>query len=290
MGKERKIIGLMERAVNQIKEGRGALFVPPGESRLRYAPPKKDYPYRHIHHYPEIFFQIGQSCRFTFEGGEHIMTPGSMVIIPPMTSHPEEAIGSHEDFLNLVVMVSPSQVGCHLARAREGVPRVEEAIMVRSGKAERIIALEEIMIDLFYSGRPELIPFHLETLLFYFKEFYLEKGREPGYSDKVIRACSLVRMELGNSRLNGEYVARRLGCSRDYLSHLFRREMGERLTAYIARERVARARNLLLHSELNCSETAWACGFSSPAYFNRVFKEQTGYAPGEYRSALRRDG
>lgn len=48
--------------------------------------------------------------------------------------------------------------------------------------------------------------------------------------------------------------------------------------------RIQKAQNLLSEQpNLSVAEIAYACGFSTPQYFNRVFKEQTGYTPAEYR-------
>ncbi len=48
--------------------------------------------------------------------------------------------------------------------------------------------------------------------------------------------------------------------------------------------RIQKAQKLLLEqASLSVAEIAYACGFTTPQYFNRVFKEQTGYTPAEYR-------
>ena len=47
--------------------------------------------------------------------------------------------------------------------------------------------------------------------------------------------------------------------------------------------RIRKATEYLEKGELRISEIAYRCGFSSPQYFSRVFKEKTGHSPSEYK-------
>jgi transcriptional regulator GlxA family with amidase domain len=53
--------------------------------------------------------------------------------------------------------------------------------------------------------------------------------------------------------------------------------------AYLTGLRIEKAKELLLTTELTISEIAAACGFSQPAYFSRVFREQAGLTPTSFR-------
>jgi transcriptional regulator GlxA family with amidase domain len=52
---------------------------------------------------------------------------------------------------------------------------------------------------------------------------------------------------------------------------------------YVLKTRLAAAAELLSATELSVTEIGVRCGFSSPAYFSRVFKEETGLSPLRYR-------
>src|SRR5262249_39689220 len=77
-----------------------------------------------------------------------------------------------------------------------------------------------------------------------------------------------------------------LGCSPDYLSHLFHTETKERLTHYIQRIRIEGAILALDSTTQTVAEIAYASGFSDPAYFARVFKQHKGVTPQEFRVQL----
>ncbi len=71
--------------------------------------------------------------------------------------------------------------------------------------------------------------------------------------------------------------------SPSYLSHLFHEEYGLTLKAYINQQRICHAKKLLALSSHSVKEVCQQCGFSNISHFNRVFKQLTGKAPGEYR-------
>jgi AraC-like DNA-binding protein len=83
-----------------------------------------------------------------------------------------------------------------------------------------------------------------------------------------------------------QHIAEILGCSADYLSHLFHVETKERLTHYIQRIRIEGAILALETTSLNISEIAYAGGFADPAYFTRIFKQHKGLTPHEFRAQL----
>jgi len=101
---------------------------------------------------------------------------------------------------------------------------------------------------------------------------------------KVFQAKCRVREQFSNPDLCVQDIAATLGCSADYLSHLFHTETKERLTHYIQRIRIEGALLALETTTLNVSEIAYACGFADPAYFARVFKQHKGIAPQEFRA------
>jgi two-component system response regulator YesN len=58
--------------------------------------------------------------------------------------------------------------------------------------------------------------------------------------------------------------------------------MGITLVTYLNRYRVDHAKALLKNGDMNLTEIALETGFSSSAYFSRVFRQETGMSPSEY--------
>jgi AraC-like DNA-binding protein len=69
-----------------------------------------------------------------------------------------------------------------------------------------------------------------------------------------------------------------------YFSEQFHQHTGSTLTAFLATLRVEKAKSLLEFTAHSISEVAFASGFRSISQFNRVFKSQAGFAPGQIRS------
>ncbi|WP_261800126.1 helix-turn-helix domain-containing protein [Paenibacillus sp. PAMC21692] len=68
-----------------------------------------------------------------------------------------------------------------------------------------------------------------------------------------------------------------------YLSRLFKQERGIKLSEYIEDVRFARAKELLLHTEMKIAEIGASVGYEAPHSFTRVFKKWTGISPHEFR-------
>jgi AraC-like DNA-binding protein len=73
--------------------------------------------------------------------------------------------------------------------------------------------------------------------------------------------------------------------SEDYLTRIFRKELGLSPWDYLNRYRIYLATILLKESTLTINEVASQTGFQDQAYFCRVFRKIKGCAPTKIRSA-----
>ena len=78
-------------------------------------------------------------------------------------------------------------------------------------------------------------------------------------------------------------IARACGMSESQFYHRFRQATGFSPIEYKNRERIRRAIDLLSGESFSVERIADMLGFSSPAYFRRIFKKVTGGAPGDFR-------
>lgn len=100
----------------------------------------------------------------------------------------------------------------------------------------------------------------------------------------VNRAISYIRehyMEV----ISLEEMARRLDITPEYLSTLFNKEVGINFSTFLKKFRISQAKRLLKGSELKIYEVANEVGYGDPKYFNRVFREEVGVSPGDYRQS-----
>ena len=81
--------------------------------------------------------------------------------------------------------------------------------------------------------------------------------------------------------------ARHLDVTRERLGFAVRKATGLSPQAYIHRELLSEARDLLLNSSLQVAEIAFRLGFQDPGYFNRFFTRNEGTSPGRFRRTAR---
>jgi signal transduction histidine kinase/AraC-like DNA-binding protein/ABC-type sugar transport system substrate-binding protein len=78
-------------------------------------------------------------------------------------------------------------------------------------------------------------------------------------------------------------LAATIGVSKDYLSHIFRQELGISPWEYLNRYRIKQAKALLLNSNESVTNIATQVGFNDLSYFNRVFLKHVGCSPRAFR-------
>lgn|GEM_PF-374931 len=81
--------------------------------------------------------------------------------------------------------------------------------------------------------------------------------------------------------------AEALHISVDYLNEVVRQHSGQTASSLITERRVLEAKRLLMHAEESVKEIAWHLQFNEVSYFNRFFKQHTGYTPAAFRESVR---
>ena len=84
-------------------------------------------------------------------------------------------------------------------------------------------------------------------------------------------------------------IARSVGRHPVQVSRQFHRHFGCTLSEYARRARVARAQQLLRHTDRGVSDIALACGFADQSHFTTAFRRVTGVPPRRYRLAFSGD-
>lgn len=103
---------------------------------------------------------------------------------------------------------------------------------------------------------------------------------------RLQRAIDHVRTHLGEC-LDLTQLCAVAGLSTAQLGRLFARHLNVTPQAFVERERLARARQLLEHTALPVQSIASEVGFESPFYFARRFRLRNGIAPSAYRNRVR---
>jgi AraC-like DNA-binding protein len=271
----------LERLRKRFAEGRARLFVPEpiGLHTRRHA--------SHFHTTPEFFLQTGGATDFECPSGSFRLRTGDVCVIPAGVPHAETPIDLQTPYG--VIVVTNHASGCMFLRGW-----ADESRRIQSG-------------DFLQSPLPTKAFRFLEDAS---NQHLLPKGLQRGFSTGLVTAFlvsvlsgmntdtaaqeststplvaeveKIIRVEISRSDLSVATLAARVGCSADHLTRRFRAERGVALNAWITRERIDLACNLLERPEHNVAEVGWACGFSSPSYFISVFNRHKKTTPLAWR-------
>lgn len=114
----------------------------------------------------------------------------------------------------------------------------------------------------------------------------VKKNKQQPEFSPHIRNCIKYINENLSEKISVTSAADYCGISADYLSQIFKKEIGENLSAYILRQKLEKAKTLLLKG-MTSKEICIEVGFSSQAYFVTVFKRFYNMTPSEYMKITR---
>ena len=156
---------------------------------------------------------------------------------------------------------------------------------IRGGlNSERALNISDLFIQQMdrLSTVEEVKALHAEMFAFYVKEIKA-LHREHVYAKPVTQCISYIENHL-HEPIRIATLAEVTGLNSTYLSTLFKKETGQTVSGYVLARRMEAAENMLKFSSFSYAEIAAILAFSSQSHFIRVFKQETGYTPREYRN------
>lgn len=126
------------------------------------------------------------------------------------------------------------------------------------------------------------------------QEFLLQDVAAEENTDNILstsgieKAIAYINVHYA-AALSLEDVARRFLFSRSQFTRSFRQHTGQSFLEYLNARRIEQARKLLIETDWTSAMITRYVGFSSPAYFHRLFLRETGMTPMKFREK-KRDG
>lgn len=96
-----------------------------------------------------------------------------------------------------------------------------------------------------------------------------------------VRKCICYINENIEKKITVSALSETCGISPDYLSQIFKEEIGEKLSAYIMKRKLESAKEMLLQNKSN-AEICKALSFSSVSHFITAFKKHCNMTPSEW--------
>lgn len=101
-------------------------------------------------------------------------------------------------------------------------------------------------------------------------------------SPAIRECCDYITLQL-KEKTDIHTLATKFGYTDYYFSDKFKKEMGISVREYTMQKKIEKAKEYLKYSNLTIQDISDELGFNTASHFGRVFKEQTGVSPGEYR-------
>lgn len=106
---------------------------------------------------------------------------------------------------------------------------------------------------------------------------------DPGENTSFYnRLMQVIELNIGNSEFSVENLSDAIGMSRAQLYRRCKSITGNSPVEVLRIQRMQRAGQLLSTRDQNISEVTYACGFTSPSYFTKCFRDHYGMSPTDF--------
>ena len=102
-------------------------------------------------------------------------------------------------------------------------------------------------------------------------------------SEYLVQKALIIMKECYSDGITLEETARRLHVTEQYLGTQLKKETGTSFTETVRKFKIMHVKELLLDTDLKLNQIAAMTGFSNPKYMSKVFKQEEGMLPNEYR-------
>lgn len=220
----------------------------------------------HTHDFYEVVYYLQASGNSWVGDTKHAILPYSFVIIPPNVAHEEHHFADCDlfciGFLSKETFAQQMQQDVRGSVYQIGKALIQESTEQHLFYARMILLkLQELALEI---QRLQHISASAASKNFEYVINYLSQN----YHEKIVM----------------KHLAGQMHLSYDYFQHRFKEIQGESPSQFLLHKRLDAAAKLLHLSDLNCTEIAYRCGFSTSAQFSAVFKREFGISPREFRN------
>ena len=103
----------------------------------------------------------------------------------------------------------------------------------------------------------------------------------------IVSLVKKIIMENLQSDLSIDEISDKIGTSRYYLMHQFKKITGMSIVKYRNALKISCAKNLLIHTDKSMAEIAQECGYTDSSYFSKLFIQSEKISPTAYRTQLK---
>lgn len=233
------------------------------------APNTIKYPL-HTHNHWEIMYYISGSGYLETDEKNIDFSVGSIIAVPPYTLHGSV---SKDGFCNISIGADFS----HLLR-------FEKPILINDNSYFEGKTLANLIYNNRFGGQNLL-----SSLCEAFAHFFIENANtESNTKATVYKIANQIQQNYNSPDVNVSVFLDQSGYSRDYIRNCFTKEMGLSPVAFLAKERIEKARKLIeiYGRSISLSQICEMCGYVDYIYFSKTFRSLVGMSPKSYLESL----
>lgn len=235
----------------------------------------------HWHSYYEVELIMDGEPLHLINGSVRTMKPGMISIMTPRDFHQYSGKSRIKKFIFKENRIQDDIARLLLTRQKPCVIDSGSRFEWFSAQIDTIISQfrnEDIYCSLRLRNIVEAICIEILSSDYVGTERYSPDNSSSQYHDILTYIDEHFREPISLSKAAAE-----VHLSPNYFSHWFSRTLGTTYSQYVQFRRIQYASALLLSTRLSIEEIAWKAGYSSPSFFNRVFRKQYSMSPLAYR-------
>lgn len=222
---------------------------------------------RHQHRHWEMYYCTDSTGAFVFDDLELPYRAGSIIVIPPDTSH------AH---------VTAAAAGSIFLYIADATLSFRFPMMLEDDENQSLLHLFADAHYLFHHGQESQAALLAAYGQLISQHISVRRSASPR-NLLVEEIAKNIVQNYTNPNYELDELLRSAPYCYDYLCRLFRQEMHTTPHKYLAELRMQAAADLLrMGGSRSITEIARMCGYHDPLYFSRMFKKRYGVSPREY--------
>lgn len=252
-----------------------------GNQELRFSHNRRlNFPL-HLQNGVEIIYLRSGQTNVRYGAKQLQMEAGDLLVVFPNTVHGFTDSQDPDSLMLLIPVADTGSFRSLLERKEPDTPILKKKDWVCTG-LDRIL---DMAFEDWENGNTVLRQGYVLLVLGKLIPLLTLTDRVSGNSDALCKTLGYLH-EHYTEPLTRKQLAADLGYHESYLSHLFSDLLHTTLTEYLLQLRLDEATDLLHRTQLSISDIATRVGFGSIRSFNRVFLQNLGCTPKEYRSGI----
>lgn len=241
----------------------------------------------HKHPYFEILFIIKGRRRVRLNSGEFLAKDGDIIVFYPGEVHEEKTLTETISFIALTFW------DYDLAQLKIDFPKLPPAFHIFNipEQGQLLDVLNKIMLE--KQGNLEdaemlqsayFIEFVVLLRRAFTKVLKGSANKQLSGKERIASAINLMENSL-QKPVNLKELAGQSFLSASYFSQAFKEKTGKSPKQYLIKEKIAKAKKLLLETGKPLKQIALELGYETESYFFRQFKQKTGVTPMDFRDS-----